>query len=139
MELYALMDASIQAIYSLKKQQRLPRPAPPNGLVGRDSTGAILSCRYNSSGEGHQVALLLTGKIANGQQSHCHLVFLPASVADVSNAELQGWKPNYFAGSVATYDANRIVKCGFYDEYNFYGGTKPTDLSGKCSYIVVCQ
>ncbi|PBN78428.1 shufflon protein D', partial [Escherichia coli] len=38
----------------------------------------------------------------------------------MSNAENpQGWKPNYFAGSVATYDANRIVKCGFYDEYNF--------------------
>ena len=58
----------------------------------------------------------------------------------VSNAENpHGWKPNYFAGSVATYDANRIVKCGFYDEYNFYGGTHRTDLSGKCSYIVVCQ
>ncbi len=26
-------------------------------------------------------------------------------------------------GSVATYDANRIVKCGFYDEYNFHKGT----------------
>ncbi len=71
---------------------------------------------------------------------HCHLVFLPASVLSVSNAENpHGWKPNYFAGSVATYDANRIVKCGFYDEYNFYGGTHRTDLSGKCSYIVVCQ
>nr|AQZ20308.1 hypothetical protein pLishui142-1_00039 [Escherichia coli] len=42
-------------------------------------------------------------------------------------------------GQFATYDANRIVKCGFYDEYNFYGGTHRTDLSGKCSYIVVCQ
>ncbi|XQL53745.1 hypothetical protein ACKVDA_21505 (plasmid) [Escherichia coli] len=31
---------------------------------------------------------------------------------------------------------DRIVKCGFYDEYNFYGGTHRTDLSGKCSYIV---
>ncbi|WP_227521598.1 hypothetical protein [Klebsiella pneumoniae] len=50
----------------------------------------------------------------------------------VSNAENpHGWKPNYFAGSVATYDANRIVKCGFYDEYNFYGGTHRTDLSGN--------
>ncbi|XQL45718.1 hypothetical protein ACKVC7_01585 (plasmid) [Escherichia coli] len=67
-------------------------------------------------------------------RSHCHLVFLPASVPGrVSNAENpHGWKPDYFAGSVATYDANRIVKCGFYDEYNFYGGTHRTDLSGKC-------
>nr|WLE93119.1 hypothetical protein OIICCLOD_00095 [Escherichia coli] len=73
----------------------------------------------------------LTGKI--GQ--------LPSQCTwSVSNAENpHGWKPNYFAGSVATYDANRIVKCGFYDEYNFYGGTHRTDLSGKCSYIVVCQ
>ncbi|UUF22306.1 hypothetical protein JSMCR1_p635 (plasmid) [Escherichia coli] len=35
-----------------------------------------------------------------------------------------------FCGSVATYDANRIVKCGS-DEYNFYGGTHRTDLSGN--------
>ncbi|SPW71241.1 Uncharacterised protein [Escherichia coli] len=48
-------------------------------------------------------------------------------------------KPNYFAGSVATYDSNRIVKCGYYDEYNFHGGTNRNDLTGKCSYIVVCQ
>ncbi len=42
-----------------------------------------------------------------------------------------GWKPNYSAGSVATYDANRIVKCGFYDEYNFHNGTFRADLTGK--------
>ncbi|UGJ71188.1 hypothetical protein LQQ76_25745 (plasmid) [Escherichia coli] len=47
----------------------------------------------------------------------------------MSNAENpQGWKPNYFAGSVATYDANRIVKCGFYDEYNFHKGTFRADF-----------
>ncbi|MGE2445894.1 hypothetical protein ACMFA3_24300 (plasmid) [Escherichia coli] len=57
----------------------------------------------------------------------------------MSNAENpQGWKPNYFAGSVATYDANRIVKCGFYDEYNFHKGTFRADLTGKCSYVVAC-
>ncbi len=44
-----------------------------------------------------------------------------------------------FAGSVATYDANRIVKCGFYDEYNFHKGTFRADLTGKCSYVVACQ
>ncbi len=64
-------------------------------------------------------------------RSHCHLVFC-SQCTGVSNAENpHGWKPNYFAGSVAAYDANRIVKCGFYDEYNFYGGTHRTDLSGN--------
>ncbi|EDC6007206.1 shufflon protein D', partial [Salmonella enterica] len=37
------------------------------------------------------------------------------------------------------YDANRIVKCGFYDEYNFHKGTFRADLTGKCSYVVACQ
>ncbi|WP_236472306.1 hypothetical protein, partial [Escherichia coli] len=84
---------------------------------------------------------VLTGKIANGQQIPLPSGFSASQCTwSVSNAENpHGWKPNYFAGSVATYDANRIVKCGFYDEYNFYGGTHRTDLSGKCSYIVVCQ
>ncbi|MBW8986293.1 shufflon system plasmid conjugative transfer pilus tip adhesin PilV [Escherichia coli] len=112
----------------------------PNGLVGRDSTGAILSCQ---SGTWRRASgsTVLTGKIANGQQIPLPSGFSASQCTwSVSNAENpHGWKPNYFAGSVATYDANRIVKCGFYDEYNFYGGTHRTDLSGKCSYIVVCQ
>ncbi|EBS5021910.1 shufflon protein D' [Salmonella enterica subsp. diarizonae] len=58
----------------------------------------------------------------------------------VSNAQNpHGWKPNYYAGSVAWADSNRIVKCGYYDEYNFHAGTNRTDLSGQCSYIVSCQ
>ncbi|EFB5903749.1 shufflon system plasmid conjugative transfer pilus tip adhesin PilV [Escherichia coli] len=113
----------------------------PDGLVGRTSTGAILSCqsgvwKKNSSG-----STVLTGRIANGQQ-----IPLPSGFSanqctwSVSNAENpHGWKPNYFAGSVATYDSNRIVKCGYYDEYNFHGGTNRTDLTGKCSYVVSCQ
>ncbi len=42
-------------------------------------------------------------------------------------------------GSVSTYDANRIAKCGFYDEYNFHKGTFRAELTGKCSYVVACQ
>ncbi|MGE9442279.1 shufflon system plasmid conjugative transfer pilus tip adhesin PilV [Escherichia coli] len=112
----------------------------PNGLVGRDSTGAILSCQ-SGSWRRASGSTVLTGKIANGQQIPLPSGFSASQCTwSVSNAENpHGWKPNYFAGSVATYDANRIVKCGFYDEYNFYGGTHRTDLSGKCSYIVVCQ
>ncbi len=70
----------------------------------------------------------------------CRLVFLPASVPGASamlKTRMAG--SLYFAGSVATYDSNRIVKCGYYDEYNFHGGTNRNDLTGKCSYIVVCQ
>ncbi|MEJ8872034.1 hypothetical protein WL861_27275 [Escherichia coli] len=74
-------------------------------------------------------------------RSHCHLVFLPASVPGVSVMQKirTGGSRIILRGQLQTYDANRIVKCGFYDEYNFYGGTHRTDLSGKCSYIVVCQ
>lgn len=112
----------------------------PDGLVGRDSTGAILSCQSGSwirlSG-----STVLTGKIANGERLPLPSGFSASQCTwSVSNAENpHGWKPNYFAGSVATYDSNRIVKCGYYDEYNFHGGTKRNDLTGKCSYIVVCQ
>ncbi|EFN6524232.1 shufflon system plasmid conjugative transfer pilus tip adhesin PilV [Escherichia coli] len=111
----------------------------PDGLVGRDSKGAILSCQsgvWRASG-----STVLTGKIANGQQIPLPSGFSASQCTwSVSNAENpHGWKPNYFAGSVATYDSNRIVKCGYYDEYNFHRGTNRNDLTGKCSYIVVCQ
>nr|WP_192960174.1 shufflon protein D' [Salmonella enterica]QOL60217.1 shufflon protein D' [Salmonella enterica subsp. enterica serovar Saintpaul] len=84
---------------------------------------------------------VITGRIANGQQIPLPTGFSASQCSwSVSNAENpQGWKPNYFAGSVATYDANRIVKCGFYDEYNFHKGTFRADLTGKCSYVVACQ
>ncbi|EFN3651738.1 TPA: shufflon system plasmid conjugative transfer pilus tip adhesin PilV [Escherichia coli] len=112
----------------------------PDGLVGRDSTGAILSCQ---SGSWIRVSgsTVLTGKIANGERLPLPSGFSASQCTwSVSNAENpHGWKPNYFAGSVATYDSNRIVKCGYYDEYNFHGGTNRNDLTGKCSYIVVCQ
>ncbi|HGC0844908.1 TPA: shufflon system plasmid conjugative transfer pilus tip adhesin PilV [Escherichia coli] len=112
----------------------------PDGLVGRDSKGAILSCQ---SGLWIRVSgsTVLTGKIANGERLPLPSGFSASQCTwSVSNAENpHGWKPNYFAGSVATYDSNRIVKCGYYDEYNFHGGTKRNDLTGKCSYIVVCQ
>ncbi|EFB6143799.1 shufflon system plasmid conjugative transfer pilus tip adhesin PilV [Escherichia coli] len=112
----------------------------PDGLVGRDSTGAILSCQ---SGSWIRVSgsTVLTGKIANGERLPLPSGFSASQCTwSVSNAENpHGWKPNYFAGSVATYDSNRIVKCGYYDEYYFHGGTKRNDLTGKCSYIVVCQ
>ncbi|EKQ6945877.1 shufflon system plasmid conjugative transfer pilus tip adhesin PilV [Escherichia coli] len=111
-----------------------------DGLVGRDSKGAILSCQ---SGLWQRVSgsTVLTGKIANGERLPLPSGFSASQCTwSVSNAENpHGWKPNYFAGSVATYDSNRIVKCGYYDEYNFHGGTNRNDLTGKCSYIVVCQ
>lgn len=84
---------------------------------------------------------VLTGRIANGQQIPLPSGFSASQCSwSVSNAENpHGWKPNYFAGSVATYDSNRIVTCGYYDEYNFHSGTNRTDLTGKCSYVVTCQ
>jgi competence protein ComGC len=112
----------------------------PNGLQGRDSSGALLSCvnsKWNKGGG----STVITGLISNGQQ-----IPLPGGFAQnqcqwsVSNSENpHGWKPNYFAGQVATANANRIVKCGYYDEYNFFPGTNRADLSGKCSYIVTCN
>ncbi|ENU1647803.1 shufflon protein D', partial [Salmonella enterica] len=84
---------------------------------------------------------VLTGLIGNGQQ-----IPLPTGFSQnqctwsVSNSENpHGWKPNYFAGSVAKVDTNRMVLCGFYDEYNFLAGSHRTDLSGKCSYVISCQ
>ncbi|HFU8240459.1 shufflon system plasmid conjugative transfer pilus tip adhesin PilV [Escherichia coli] len=124
----------------LEKTATAGTSCSPDGLVGRDSKGAILSCQ---SGSWIRVSgsTVLTGKIANGERLPLPSGFSASQCTwSVSNAENpHGWKPNYFAGSVATYDSNRIVKCGYYDEYNFHGGTKRNDLTGKCSYIVVCQ
>ncbi|MFP0137923.1 MULTISPECIES: shufflon system plasmid conjugative transfer pilus tip adhesin PilV [Escherichia] len=113
----------------------------PDGLVGRDSKGAILSCQSGTWRKSNSGSTVITGRIANGQQIPLPTGFSASQCSwSVSNAENpQGWKPNYFAGSVATYDANRIVKCGFYDEYNFHKGTFRADLTGKCSYVVACQ
>ncbi|ENY0982167.1 TPA: shufflon system plasmid conjugative transfer pilus tip adhesin PilV [Escherichia coli] len=113
----------------------------PDGLVGRTSTGAILSCQSGTWRKSNSGSTVITGRIANGQQIPLPTGFSASQCSwSVSNAENpQGWKPNYFAGSVATYDANRIVKCGFYDEYNFHKGTFRADLTGKCSYVVACQ
>ena len=112
----------------------------PSGLQGRDPSGALLSC-VNGLWKKGGGSTVITGLISNGQQ-----IPLPGGFAQnqcqwsVSNSENpHGWKPNYFAGQVATADANRVVKCGYYDEYNFYPGTNRADLSGRCSYIVTCN
>nr|WP_249312766.1 hypothetical protein [Salmonella enterica] len=88
----------------------------PDWHVGQCQSG---TWRKSNSG-----STVITGRIANGQQIPLPTGFSASQCSwSVSNAENpQGWKPNYFAGSVATYDANRIVKCGFYDEYNFHKG-----------------
>ncbi|ENT3637908.1 shufflon system plasmid conjugative transfer pilus tip adhesin PilV [Salmonella enterica] len=113
---------------------------PQNGAISHDSSGGILSCQsgiWQKTGG----STVLTGLIANGQQ-----IPLPPGFSQnqctwsVSNAQNpHGWKPNYFAGSVAYVDLNRIVKCGYYDEYNFHAGTNRTDLTGQCSYVISCQ
>lgn len=86
-------------------------------------------------------SIVKTGLIANGQQIPLPPGFNPNQCTwSVSNSENpHGWKPNYFAGSVAKVDKNRMVLCGFYDEYNFLAGSHRTDLSGKCSYVISCQ
>ncbi|EET2714453.1 shufflon system plasmid conjugative transfer pilus tip adhesin PilV [Escherichia coli] len=111
----------------------------PNGVVGRDINGAILSCEsgvWRKSGG----STVLTGYISNGQQ-----IPIPAGFAQhqctwsVSNSSNpQGMKPNYFAGQLAFSDANRVVRCGFFDEYNFYPGSTRNDLTGQCAYIISC-
>ncbi|ELP3091588.1 shufflon protein D' [Salmonella enterica] len=86
-------------------------------------------------------SIVKTGLIANGQQIPLPPGFNPNQCTwSVSNSENpHGWKPNYFAGSVAKVDKNRMVLCGFYDEYNFLAGSHRTDLSGKCSYVISSQ
>ncbi|WP_240348854.1 MULTISPECIES: shufflon protein D', partial [Pectobacterium] len=84
---------------------------------------------------------VLTGSITHGQQ-----IPIPDGFSEkqcqwsVSNSENpHGWKPEYYAGSVAIAGLNRIVTCGYFDEYNFHAGTNRTDISGKCSYIISCS
>ncbi|EPN2901802.1 shufflon protein D', partial [Escherichia coli] len=95
---------------------------------------SLQACQSGTWRKSNSGSTVITGRIANGQQIPLPTGFSASQCSwSVSNAENpQGWKPNYFAGSVATYDANRIVKCGFYDEYNFHKGTFRADLTGKC-------
>ncbi|HIB1392887.1 TPA: shufflon system plasmid conjugative transfer pilus tip adhesin PilV [Salmonella enterica subsp. enterica serovar Muenchen] len=133
-------DVSAGGILKLDKVSIASTWCPQNGAISHDSSGGILSCKYgrwqNTGG-----STVLTGLIANGQQ-----IPLPPGFSQnqctwsVSNSENpHGWKPNYFAGQVAKANANRIVLCGFYDEYNFIAGTHRDDISGKCSFIISCS
>lgn len=112
----------------------------PNGLVGRDASGGILSCQ---SGVWRRNAgsTVLTGLIGNAQQIPLPAGFSPNQCTwSVSNSENpHGWKPNYFAGQVAAVDSNRVVTCGYYDEYVFHPGSNRTDLTGKCSFVISCS
>ncbi|EMW4641516.1 shufflon system plasmid conjugative transfer pilus tip adhesin PilV [Salmonella enterica] len=133
-------DLSAGGVLKLDKTSYAGTWCPQTGAISHDSSGGILSCqsgRWQKTGG----STVLTGLIANGQQ-----IPLPPGFSQnqctwsVSNAQNpHGWKPNYFAGSVAYVDLNRIVKCGYYDEYNFHAGTNRTDLTGQCSYVISCQ
>ncbi|EBH1519272.1 shufflon system plasmid conjugative transfer pilus tip adhesin PilV [Salmonella enterica] len=133
-------DLSAGGVLKLDKTSYAGTWCPETGAISHDSSGGILSCqsgRWQKTGG----STVLTGLIANGQQ-----IPLPPGFSQnqctwsVSNAQNpHGWKPNYFAGSVAYVDLNRIVKCGYYDEYNFHAGTNRTDLTGQCSYVISCQ
>ncbi|EJN3057276.1 shufflon system plasmid conjugative transfer pilus tip adhesin PilV [Salmonella enterica] len=133
-------DLSAGGVLKLDQTNYAGTWCPQNGAISHDSSGGILSCqsgRWQKTGG----STVLTGLIANGQQ-----IPLPPGFSQnqctwsVSSAQNpHGWKPNYFAGSVAYVDLNRIVKCGYYDEYNFHAGTNRTDLTGQCSYVISCQ
>ncbi|UBI16295.1 shufflon system plasmid conjugative transfer pilus tip adhesin PilV [Citrobacter europaeus] len=133
-------DLSAGGILTLYKINVAGTACPVNGAISRDTAGATLSCQ-SGLWKGMAGSTVKTGLIANGQQ-----IPLPPGFSQnqcswsVSNAQNpHGWKPNYYAGSVAYVDINRIVRCGYYDEYNFHVGTNRTDLSGQCSYIISCQ
>lgn len=70
----------------------------PDGLVGRTSTGAILSCQSGTWRKSNSGSTVITGRIANGQQIPLPTGFSASQCSwSVSNAENpQGWKPNYF-------------------------------------------
>ncbi|ECA1876159.1 shufflon system plasmid conjugative transfer pilus tip adhesin PilV [Salmonella enterica subsp. enterica serovar Napoli] len=133
-------DASVAGILKLEKINVADTSCPTNGAVSRTATGAPLSCQ-SGIWKGMAGSTVKTGLIANGQQIPMPPGFSQNQCSwSVSNAQNpHGWKPNYYAGSVAYVDTNRIVKCGYYDEYNFHVGTNRTDLSGQCSYIISCQ
>ncbi|EEF2419708.1 shufflon system plasmid conjugative transfer pilus tip adhesin PilV [Salmonella enterica] len=133
-------NVSVGGVMELEKINVADTHCDKDGSVSRTVTGAPLSCQ-SGLWKGMTGSTVKTGLIANGQQ-----IPLPPGFSQnqcswsVSNAQNpHGWKPNYYAGSVAYVDINRIVKCGYYDEYNFYVGTNRTDLSGQCSYIISCQ
>lgn len=133
-------NVSVGGVMELDKINVADTHCDKDGSVSRTVTGAPLSCQsgiwVRNGG-----STVITGLIANGHQIPLPPGFLQNQCTwSVSNAQNpHGWKPNYYAGSVARADANRIVKCGYYDEYNFYSGTNRTDLSGQCSYIVSCH
>lgn len=133
-------DVSAGGILTLDKINVANTSCPTDGAISRTATGAHLSCQ-SGLWKGMAGSTVKTGLIANGQQIPLPTGFSQNQCSwSVSNAQNpHGWKPNYYAGSVAYVDINRIVKCGYYDEYNFYVGTNRTDLSGQCSYIISCQ
>ncbi|EPM5457648.1 shufflon system plasmid conjugative transfer pilus tip adhesin PilV [Salmonella enterica] len=107
----------------------------PNGLVSHDVNGAILSCQsgvWKQAGKGGST--VKTGLVSNGQYVPLPVGFNQAQcIWSVSNSlNAQAMKPNYFAGEEAAVDGNRLVTCGYIDEYNFYA-------KGQCTYIISCE
>ncbi len=140
----------VYILCNLKPAQRLNDPAHRAGccfiaintVVGiRGFNPSTARCINFTRASPQPGSTVITGKIANGQQIPLPYGYSPNQCQwSVSNSENpHGWKPNYYAGSVAYADPNRIVKCGYYDEFNFHAGTNRADLSGKCSYIVSCH
>lgn len=106
----------------------------PNGLLGRSTVGASLSCQsgvWRSSGGGK----VLTGFITHGQQIPLPNGSMPASctwsAADAANPH-PAPRPDYAGGNYAYADSNRVVTCGFYDKGAFIPG-------GVCSFVIACN
>jgi prepilin-type N-terminal cleavage/methylation domain-containing protein len=106
----------------------------PNGLVGRDVKGSLLSCQWGVW-QSSSAAAVLTGAITHGQQ-----IPLPAgktqaqctfSVASGTNSH-PGSRPDYAGGNYASVDGNRVVTCGFMDKGQVI-------IGGVCSYVVACN
>ncbi|MEM0550273.1 MULTISPECIES: shufflon system plasmid conjugative transfer pilus tip adhesin PilV [Aeromonas] len=106
----------------------------PNGLVGRDPAGALLSCQSGMWKKGGSGSYVITGLLSHGQQIPLPPGFSPSQCQwSVANATTyHHGKPFYYGGGVAYFDGNRIVTCGFRDDWNFYP-------SGQCSYVTTCR
>lgn len=106
----------------------------PNGLVGRDEDGALLTCKTGVWRGAGGAASVLTGSIIHGQQiplppgktqSQCTF-----SVSSATNSH-PGSRPDYAGGNYASVDSNRIVTCGFKDKGAVIVG-------GACTYVIAC-
>lgn len=106
---------------------------PSTDSVGKTSAGLSLDC-IGGQWTDTSGSTVITGTLSSG-----NLIPLPSgfslSQCDLSvssGTNNHRLEPNHYAGSHAEITGSRTMRCGYWDDHNYYN-------AGRCSYVVSCK